>query len=181
MTDEPTAAESGVGPEWLLTPGEAQSLRATRRLFLVGSTATAALALSVAALTLWAASPRRLAPVAVAASALGFVALAALAAWCARRARVVGRDIRNGRVEMQWGRLTRIFRGLRVAEVEGVLFPLQMTVIPTLRAGERVWLRFAPRSRITFGIRTLREVVAAERLAGRSPCPGVLAELREQP
>jgi len=68
-----------------------------------------------------------------------------------------------------------------VAEVEGIAFPLQMTPVPTLRAGERVRLRFAPRSRITLEVRTLRDVVAAERQAGRPVCPGVLAELGEQP
>lgn len=181
MTTDPATKEPDSGVEWLLTSEERRSLRSTRRLFLLGLTIAGLLAISVAVLMLWVASRRPLAPVALGAGAFGFLALTALAAWCARRARIVGRDIRNGRVEMQWGRLTRIVRGLRVAEVDGVLFPLQMTVIPALRAGERVWLRFAPRSRITFGIQTLREVVAAERLAGRSPCPGVLAELREQP
>ena len=181
MTDDPAASESASGAEWLLTPGELRSLCSTRRLFLLGLTIGGLLTVTVAALTLWVSSRRPLAPVALGAGAVGFLALAALAAWCTRRARIVGQDITNRRVEMQWGRLTRIFRGLRVAEVEGALFPLQMNVVPALRAGERVWLRFAPRSRITFGMQTLREVVAAERLAGRSPCPGVLAELREQP
>ncbi|MBI2113747.1 MAG: hypothetical protein HYT85_01485 [candidate division NC10 bacterium] len=181
MTNDPAATESGGGAEWQLTPGELRSLRSTRRLFLLGLTTAGLLAVSMAALTLWVASRRPLAPAVLGVGALGSLALAALAAWCARRARIVGQDITNRRVEMQWGRLTRIFRGLRVAEVEGALFPLQMTVIPALRAGERVWLRFAPRSRITFGIQTLREVVAAERLAGRAPCPGILAELGEQP
>ncbi len=181
MTTDPARKEPDSRAEWQLTPGELHSLRSTRRLFLLGLTIAGLLAMSVAALTLWVASRRSLAPVALGAGAFGFLVLAALTAWCARRARIVGQDITNRRVEMQWGRLTRIFRGLRVAEVEGALFPLQMTVVPALRAGERVWLRFAPRSRITFGIQTLREVVAAERLAGRSPCPGVLAELREQP
>ena len=181
MKTDPSTKEPDNQAEWLLTPGELHSLRSTRRLFLLGLTIAGLLTVTVAALTLWVASRRPLAPAALGVGALGSLALAALTAWCAGRVRIVGRDIRNERVEMQWGRLTRIFRGLRVAEVEGALFPLQMTVIPALRAGERVWLRFAPRSRITFGIQTLREVVAGERLAGRSPCPGVLAELGEQP
>ncbi len=81
---------------------------------------------------------------------------------------------------MQWGRVTRAFRHLRVAEVEGIPYPLQITPVPALRVGERVRLRFAPRSRLTLQIQTLRDIVAVERLAGRPVCPGVLVELGEQ-
>lgn len=181
MTTDPATKEPDSRTEWQLTPGELHSLRSTRRLFLLGLTTAGLLAVGAGALTVWVATGQPRIPVVLGAGAFAFLALTAMATWCGVRARIVGRDIRNERVEMQWGRLTRIFRGLRVAEVEGALFPLQMTVIPALRAGERVWLRFAPCSRITFGIQTLREVIAAERLAGRAPCPGVLAELREQP
>jgi len=61
------------------------------------------------------------------------------------------------------------------------MFPLQMMPIPGLRPGERVRLRFVPRSRLTLRIDTLRQVVAAEVRAGRVPCPAALAELEEKP
>jgi hypothetical protein len=181
MLTDVAVKESGADVEWLLTPEELGSLRSTRRLFVLGLGAAVFVALGAGALTVRLASQQPRAPWDVAAPAVIFVALVAVAVWCAIRARIVGQDIRNGRAEMQWGRVTRAFRHLRVAEVEGIAFPLQMTPVPTLRAGERVRLRFAPRSRLTLQIQTFREVVAVERMAGRPVCPGVLAELGEQP
>ncbi len=181
LCDEATAGGSSPAAEWLLTPEECRSLCSTRRLFRLGCAAAAVFALAVAAWIVWiAAQPSR--PTGpLPALVLAFAGLLAAAGWCAGRARIIGRDIRDGRVDARWGRVTRIFRRLRVAEIEGVLFPLQMTPVPNLRPGERVRVRFAPQSRITLGIRTLRDVVAAERLDGRSLCPGVLAELGEAP
>jgi hypothetical protein len=181
MLTDAAVKESGADVEWTLTPKELGSLRSIQRLFVLGLGVAAVLALGVGALTVRLASQQPRAPWGLAAPAVICVALVAVAIWCAIRARIVGQDIRIGRAEMQWGRVTRAFRRLRVAEVEGIAFPLQMTTVPTLRAGERVRLRFAPRSRLTLQIQTLREVVAAERMAGRDVCPGVLAELGEQP
>ena len=175
---EHVTASSG---EWLLTPAELTALRSTRRLFVLGLTATATLALAAAAATAWVAGAKVGWSGLLVVFALAGTSLAAAAAWCLGRARLIGQDIRTGRAEMQWGRIARVWRGLRVVEVEGTRFPLQLTPVPVLRLGERVHLRFAPRSRITFSIRTLREVVAAERLAGRPPCPAALAELGEKP
>ena len=86
-------------------------------------------------------------------------------------------------MEVQWGRLTRLWAHLRVAEVEGTMFPLQTMPIPALRPGERVRLRFVPRTRLTLRIDTIRHVVAAEVRAGRVPCPAALAvlDLGERP
>lgn len=167
--------------EWLLTPEELSALRSARRLFVISFVATGGLALGVAATTTRVAGTTPGWSVLLTACALAGVSLATVAAWCFVRARIIGKDVRAGRAEMQWGRLARVWRALRVAEVEGILFPLQLTAFPVLRPGERVHLRFAPRSRITFEIRTLREVVAAERLAGRPVCPAALAELEEKP
>ncbi len=167
--------------EWLLTPEELTALRSSRRLFVLGLGATVCLALGAAATTARVAGTTSGWSVLLVAVALAGASLTAVAAWCLVRARIVGQDIRVGRAEMQWGRVARVWRGLRVAEVEGTLFPLQLTSIPVLRPGERVHLRFAPRSRITFAIHTLREVVAAEQLAGRSVCSAALAELEGMP
>jgi len=172
---------SGHGSEWLLTPAELTALRSTRRLFVLGLTATATLALAAAAATAWVAGAKAGWSGLLVAFALAGASLAAAAAWCLGRARLIGQDIQTGRAEMQWGRVARVWRGLRVVQVEGTQFPLQRTPVPVLRPGERVHLRFAPRSRITFDVRTLREVVAAEQLAGRSVCPAALAELGEKP
>lgn len=177
MTEDPATRDLGGGAEWLLTPEEIRSLRSTRRHFLLGLIVATALTLGAVGLTAWSTTRHPHHPLEMAAPVLGLVPAAAAAIWFAGRARIVGQDIRTGRAEMQWGRVTRLWRRLRVVEVEGLLFPLQVTPVPTVRPGERVRLRFAPRSRITLGIQTLREVVAAERLAGRPPCPGVLAEL----
>ncbi len=181
MCSDPILNETSVSPEWLLTPEEQGSLQATRGLFRLGLAVAAVLAVGLAGLSAWMASqgPWNLRD--LGAPVFGFVVLAAAAAWCANRARLVGQDIRDGRVEFQWGRLTRLWAHVRVAEVEGSMFPLQMTPVPGLRPGERVRLRFAPRSRLTLRIDTLREVVAAEVRAGRVPCPAALAELRETP
>jgi hypothetical protein len=181
LCDEATAGRSSPDAEWLLTAEERRSLCSTRRLFRLGLAAAAAFALAVAAWIVWIAAWQYRGGAVLAAPVLALAGLLAAAAWCADRARIIGRDIRDGRVDARWGRVTRIFRRLRVAEIEGVLFPLQMTPVPNLRPGERVRVRFAPQSRITLGIRTLRDVVAAERLAGRSVCPGVLAALGEEP
>ncbi len=167
--------------EWLLTPEELTALRSSRRLFVLGLAATVCLALGAAATTAWVAGTTPGWSVLLMAVALAGASLTAVGAWCFVRARIVGQDIRVGRAEMQWGRVARVWRGLRVAEVEGTLFPLQLTSIPVLRPGERVHLRYAPRSRITFAIHTLREVVAAEQLAGRSVCSAALAELEGMP
>ncbi len=172
---------SASGGEWLLTPTELTALRSTRRLLVLGLTATATLALAAAAATAWVAGARVGWFGLLVALALAGASLAAAAAWCLGRARLIGQDIQTGRAEMQWGRVARVWRGLRTAEVEGTQFPLQRTPVPVLRPGERVHLRYAPRSRITFGIRTLREVVAAERLTGRPVCHAALAELGEKP
>lgn len=177
MSDDSIEIASASGGAWLLTAGELTALRSARRLFVLGCFATGGLALGAAAMTAWVAgvtwgwTGRFVSP------ALATVLLAAVAAWCLNRARFIGQDVRAGLAEMQWGRVTRVWRSLRVAEVEGALFPLQLTTVPALRPGERVHLRFAPRSRITFDVRTLREVVAAERLAGRPVCSAALAEL----
>ncbi len=181
MTGDSIENGSTSGSEWLLTPEERGSLRATRRLFLLGLAVAAVVAVGLAGLSAWMASrgPWNLRDLGV--SVFGFVVLAAAAAWCVNRARLVGQDIRDGRVEIQWGRLTRLWAHVRVAEVDGRMFPLQMTPVPGLRPGERVRLRFAPRSRLTLRIDTLREVVAAEVRAGRVPCPAALAELEEKP
>lgn len=181
MTNEVAANKAGGSVEWLLTPEELRSLRSTQRLFVLGLAAAAFLAMGAGALIVRVASrePRALWGLAV--TALMCMTLLAIAAWCSSRAWNVGRDIRNGRADMQWGRVTRAFRHLRVAEVEGIPYPLQMTPVPALRVGERVRLRFAPRSRLTLQIQTLRDFVAVERLAGRPVCSGVLGELGEQP
>ncbi|MBI4571899.1 MAG: hypothetical protein HY713_01265 [candidate division NC10 bacterium] len=181
LHDEPTTGGSTPAGEWLLTEEERRSLCSTRRFFHLGLAAAAVFTLALAAWIVWFGAGQYRGAMVRAALALAFAGLLAAAGWCAGRARIIGRDIRNGRVDARWGRVTRIFRRLRVAEIEGVLFPLQITPVPNLRPGERVRVRFAPRSRIAFGIRTLRDVVAAERLAGRSPCPGVLAALGEEP
>lgn len=177
MTGDSNTSTIRSDAEWLLTPGELGSLRATQRLFLLGLAGTATLALAEAALTLWLVGWRPRLSVQLLPPVLVFLALAGAAIWCAGRARILGQDIRAGQAAMEWGRVTRAWRHLRVAEVEGVIFPLQMTPVPTLRPGERVRLRFAPRSRLTLGIRTLREVIAEERLAGRPVCPAALAEV----
>jgi hypothetical protein len=165
------------GSEWLLAPDELTALRSTRRLFMSGLAVTASLALGAAAATAWVAGAASGWAGRLVSPALATVLLAAVAAWCLNRARFIGQDVRAGRAETQWGRVTRVWPSLRVAEVDGALFPLQLSTVPVLRRGERVHLRFAPRSRITFEIRTLREVVVAERLAGRPVCPAALAEL----
>ncbi len=181
LREETTTEGSSTAAEWLLTPEECRSLCSTRRLFRLGCAAAAVFALTVAAWSVWGAVRESRPTGALPALILAFAGLLAAAGWCAGRARTIARDIQGGRVDARWGRVTRIFRRLRVAEIEGVLFPLQMTPVPHLRPGERVRVRFAPQSRITLGIRTLRDAVAAERLAGRSVCPGVLAELGQEP
>ncbi len=181
MTSHPVSQVSDPAAKWLLTPEEFRSLCSTRRLFRVGLAAASAFALTVAARIVWIGARQSPGTAVLAVLVLAFVGLLAAAGWCAGRAKIIGRDIRDGRVEAQWGRVTRIFRRLRVAEIEGTLFPLQVTPIPDLRPGERVRVRFAPRSRIALEVRTLRDVVAAERLAGWPVCPGVLAELGERP
>lgn len=181
MSSDPILNETGLGPEWLLTPEERGSLQGTRRLFLLGLAVAAVLAMGLAGVSLWIVSRGPWNVTGFGAPVLGFMVLAAAAVWCVNRARLVGQDIQEGRVEIQWGRLTRLWAHVRVAEVEGSMFPLQMTPVPGLRPGERVRLRFAPRSRLTLRIDTLREVVAAEVRAGRVPCPAALAEMRETP
>jgi len=181
MTSGPILNEIVAGPEWLLTPEERESLRGTRRLFLLGLGVAAVLAVGLAGLSVWIVSRGPWNVGEIGAPVFGFVGLAAAAIWCVRRARLVRQDIRDGRVEVQWGRLTRLWAHLRVAEVEGTMFPLQMMPVPGLRPGERVRLRFVPRSRLTLRIDTLRQVVAAEVRAGRVPCPAALAELEEKP
>ncbi len=181
LLDDPITGGSSPAVEWLLTADERRSLSSTRRLFRLGFAAAAVFALAVAAWIVWIAAWQYRGGAVLAVPVLALAGLLAAAGWCAGRARIIGRDIRDGRVDARWGRVTRIFRRLRVAEIEGVLFPLQMTPVPNLRPGERVRVRFAPQSRITLEIRTLRDVVAAERLAGRSLCPGVLAALGEEP
>jgi len=168
-------------PDWLLTPEELTALRSSRRLFVLGCIATGGLALGAAAMSAWVAGTTPGLSVRLVAFALTGASLSAVGTWCFVRARIVGQDIRVGRAEMQWGRVARVWTGLRVAEVEGILFPLQLTTVPAIRPGERVHLRYAPRSRITFEIRTLREVVAAEQLAGRPVCSAALAELEGKP
>jgi hypothetical protein len=181
MTGDSIEIASASGSEWLLTPEERGSLRGTRRLFLLGLAVAAVLAMGLAGVSVWIGSRGPWNVRDLGAPVFGFVILAAAAAWCVNRARLVGQDIRDGRVEIQWGRLSRLWAHARVAEVEGSMFPLQMTPVPGLRPGERVRLRFAPRSRLTLRIDTLREVVAAELRAGRVPCPAALAELEEKP
>jgi hypothetical protein len=181
MTGDLIDIAAAGGSEWLLTPEERRSLQATRRLFLLGLAVAAGLAMGLGGVAVWIASRGPWNAREIGAPVFGFVVLAAAAGWCVNRARLVGQDIREGRVEIQWGRLTRLWAHARVAEVEGSMFPLQMTPVPGLRPGERVRLRFAPRSRLTLRIDTLREVVAAEVRAGRVPCPGALAELQETP
>ena len=181
MSSDPILNETSISPEWLLTPKERESLQGTRRLFLLVLAVAALLAVGLAGVSVWTVSRGPWNLTGFGAPALGFMVLAAAAGWCANRTRLVGQDIRDGRVEIQWGQLTRLWAHARVAEVEGTMFPLQMTPVPGLRPGERVRLRFAPRSRLTLRIDTLREVVAAEVRAGRVPCPGVLAELQETP
>jgi hypothetical protein len=181
MTSSSLIVENPNQAECLLTPEEMGSLRSTYRWFLAGLTVSAGLAVVAGTLITWYLARGTGVSVAVAGLSVAFAALTAVALWCGSRARMVGRDIRTGQVEVRWGRVTRMWRHLRVVEVEGVPFPLQMTPVPALREGERVRLRFAPRSRLTLAVHTLREVVAAERLAGRPVCAGVLAELGEQP
>jgi hypothetical protein len=181
MSSDPILNETSISPGWLLTPEERESLQGTRRLFLLGLAVAAVIAMGLAGISVWMVSRRPWNLKALAAPVFGFAALAAAAAWCVNRARLVGQDIREGRVEIQWGRLTRLWAHARVAEIEGGMFPLQMTPVPGLRPGERVRLRFAPRSRLTLRIDTLRQVVAAEVRAGRVPCPGALAEVQETP
>ena len=181
MSREPILKEASVSPEWLLTPEERESLQTTRRTFLLGLGVAAVLAVGLAGASVWFASRGPWNVREIGAPVFGFVVLTAAAIWCINRARRVRQDIQDGRVEVQWGRLTRLWAHARVAEVEGSMFPLQMTPVPGLRPGERVRLRFAPRSRLTLRIDTLREVVAAEVRAGRVPCPAALAELRETP
>jgi len=181
MSSDIVETASGHGSEWLLTPEERESLQGTRRLFLLGFGVAAVLTVGLAGLSVWIASRGPWNVRHFGAPVLGFVALTAAAIWCVNRARLVRQDIRDGRVEVQWGRLTRLWAHLRVAEVEGTMFPLQMMPIPGLRPGERVRLRFVPRSRLTLRIDTLRQVVAAEVRAGRVPCPAALAELEEKP
>ena len=181
LREETTKEGSSPAAEWLLTAEERLSLCSTRRFFHLGLAAAAVFTLALAAWIVWIGAGQYRGAMVLAALALALAGVLAAAGWCAGRARIIGRDIRDGRVDARWGRVTRIFRRLRVAEIEGVLFPLQMTPVPNLRPGERVRVRFAPQSRITLGIRTLRDVVAAERLAGRSVCPGVLAEVGEAP
>lgn len=180
MTGDSNASTIQSDGEWLLTPGELGSLRATRRLFLVGLATSTALALVEAVLTLWLIGWRPRLSLQLLPPIVAFLALVGASTWCAGRARAVGQDIRTGQVAMEWGRLTRIWHHMRVAEVDGVMFPLQMTPVPALRPGERVRLRFAPRSRLTLGMRTLREVIADERLAGRPVCPAALAEVEKE-
>jgi len=181
MSSDPIPNETLVDPEWLLTSEERGSLQTTRRLFLLGLAVAAVLAVGLAGVSVWIASRGPWNARELGAPVFGFVVLAAAAAWCVNRARLVGQDIRDGRVEIQWGRLTGLWAHARVAEVEGSMFPLQMTPLPGLRPGERVRLRFVPRSRLTLRIDTLRQVVAEEVRAGRVPCPAALAELRETP
>jgi hypothetical protein len=181
MTGDSIEIASASSPEWLLTPEERESLHGTRRLFLLGLGVAATLAVGLGGLSVWTLSRGSWNVRAIGAPVLGFVALIAAAIWCVKRARLVHQDIRDGRVEVQWGRLTRLWAHLRVAEVEGTMFPLQMMPIPGLRPGERVRLRFVPRSRLTLRIDTLREVVATEVRAGRVPCPAALAELGKNP
>jgi hypothetical protein len=177
MISDSTMTQSGSGADWLLTPEELRSLRATRRLFLLGFIAAVLLALGMVVLAMGIAVRQLRDFVLLGGLLLGFVALVAVAAWCAGRAGILGQDIRGGRAEVHWGRVTQVWGRLHVVEVEGMLFPLQMTPVPVLRPGERVRLRYALRSRITLGVHTLRELVAEERRAGRSPCPAALAEL----
>jgi hypothetical protein len=177
MTDDSIEIASASGPEWLLTPEERESLQGTRRLFLLGLGVAVLLAVGLAGILVWTLTRGPWHATEIGAPALGFLALSAAALWCVNRARLVRQDIRDGRAEVQWGRLTRFWAHLRVAEVEGTMFPLQMMPIPGLRPGERVRLRFAPRSRLTLRIDTLRQVVAAEVRGGRVPCPAALAEL----
>jgi len=181
MSSDIVETASGHGSEWLLTPEERGSLQGTRRLFLLGFGVAAVLTVGLAGVSVWIAprGPWNLRD--VGAPVFGFVVLTAAAIWCVNRARLVRQDIRDGRVEIQWGRLTRLWAHLRVAEVEGTMFPLQMTPVPGPRPGERVRVRFVPRSRLTLRIDTLRQVVAAEVRAGRVPCPAALAELGEKP
>jgi hypothetical protein len=181
MSGDSVEIASANDSEWLLTPEERGSLQATRHLFLLGLAVAAVLAVGLAGLSVWIVSRGPWNVREIAAPVLGFVGLTAAALWCVNRARRVRQDIRDGRVEIQWGRLTRHWAHLRVAEVEGTMFPLQMTPVPGLRPGERVRLRFVPRSRLTLRIDTLRQVVAAEVRAGRIPCPAALAELRQTP
>jgi hypothetical protein len=181
MSSDTILNQASISPEWLLTPEERESLQGTRRLFLLGLALAAVLAVGLAGVSVWIVSRGPWNVTGFGAPVLGFMVLSAAASWCVNRARLVGQDIRDGRVEIQWGRLTRLWGHARVAEVEGSMFPLQMTPVPGLRPGERVRLRFAPRSRLTLRIDTLREVVAAEVRAGRVPCPGALAELRQTP
>jgi hypothetical protein len=164
--------------DWRFTPEEMGALRSTRRWFLAGWMAAGGLAVGLGAAALWGLARHPGVSLALAAG-LVFLATLAAAVWCVSRARILGLDIEGGRAETQWGRVTRMWRHLRVVEVEGTSFPLQMTPVPALREGERVRLRFAPRSRITLRIETLREVITAERLAGRPVCAGAVAELGE--
>jgi hypothetical protein len=181
MSSDIVETASGDGSEWLLTPEERESLQGTRRLFLLGLGVAAVLAVGLAGLSVWIVSRGAWNVGEIGAPVFGFMVLTAAAIWCVNRARLVRQDIRDGRVEVQWGRLTRLWAHLRVAEVEGTMFPLQMMPIPGLRPGERVRVRFVPRSRLTLRIDTLRQVVAAEVRAGRVPCPAALAELGEKP
>ncbi len=181
MTSQSLSQEPDPAVEWLLTPEEQRSLQDTRRLFLLGLAVAAVVAVGLAGLSAWMALRGAWRLRDLGAPVFGFVVLNAAVIWCVNRARFVRQDIRGGRVEVQWGRLTRLWPRLRVAEVGGTMFPLQMTPIPGLRPGERVRLRFAPRSRLTLRIDTLREVVAAEVRAGRVPCPTALVELGDKP
>lgn len=181
MSSDTILNETSVSPEWLLTPEERESLQGTRRLFLLGLGVAAVFAVGLAGLSVWSLSRGPWNVREISAPVFGFVLLTAAVIWCVNRARLVRQDIRDGRVEVQWGRLTRLWAHLRVAEVEGTVFPLQMMPIPGLRPGERVRVRFVPRSRLTLRIDTLREVVAAEIRAGRVPCPAALAELEGVP
>ncbi|MGE5851188.1 MAG: hypothetical protein ACM362_13750, partial [Candidatus Methylomirabilota bacterium] len=109
MSREPILKEASVSPEWLLTPEERKSLRATRRLFLVGLAVVAVLAVGLAGASVWFASRGPWNVREIGAPVFGFVVLTAAAIWCVKRARRVRQDIQDGRVEVQWGRLTRLW------------------------------------------------------------------------
>jgi hypothetical protein len=135
MTEDPTTRDPGGAAEWLLTREEIRSLRSTRRHFLLGLIVATALTLGAIGLTAWSTTRHPPHPLELAAPVLGLVPAAAAAIWFAGRAQIVGQDIRTGRAEVQWGRVTRLWTRLRVVEVEGLLFPLQVTPVPTVRPG----------------------------------------------